>query len=319
MLDFQSVLSAVILLIALCAPVPVHSNVVLLASGKSMKSGQISDTLRWQSSGTLIKGGCPSAVKIAKQCFTLKLLGKGQLQKRDPSQVSPEEDDLDDLDLLVKRDDGSDEDEGSVFSAAEDDVLSAVDDELLLGEDDLDDEQEEEFWADGLESDDEKNGLVKRDTSRQRIELYSWPKAPSGRTFLYQWSYNLRPVNTGDHFFHIAQLIRRNGDGGPVVTLNALKGRISFQAPGLGFKKGSSVPLSRFVKRTTRHIVKVKYGSKGSIDWLVKDGKKVIMSFHAKGNMGVNGSIKFGLYRRLTSGMKAATAYAGDYSVRRVK
>lgn len=67
------------------------------------------------------------------------------------------------------------------------------------------------------------------------------------------------------------------------MTLNALNGMISFQ----GLKRSSSVrgPLSRFVDKTVRHIVKVQYGSKGSVDWVVKDiaTSKTILSYHTKG------------------------------------
>lgn len=71
------------------------------------------------------------------------------------------------------------------------------------------------------------------------------------------------------------------------MTLNAVNGRVFFSAPGIKGSKGNgdSVPLQRFVGLTTQHIVRVKYGSKGNIRWIVKDVKsgKTIMSYHAAG------------------------------------
>ncbi|KAK4702015.1 hypothetical protein P7C70_g4204, partial [Phenoliferia sp. Uapishka_3] len=254
----------------------------------------------------------------------------GQLQKKQLTSSYQNEYDITNP-LAEDPDDGS-----TVFSQVEEEFESDEEgDENNDGED-----FDEEFFDHEIEPDSEEGALVKRDSARQRIELFSrvlfrvfavtlradwvilcalsWPKARSGQTWLYRWNYSLAPVSTSSRFFHIAQLIRRNPST-PIITLNAVNGRIVFAAPGLksSKKNSDSVPIRRFVGITTQHIVRVKYGVKGNIRWIVKDVKsrKTIMSYHAKGeffwyqrvpqnsadftsltregNMGNNGSIKY--------------------------
>ncbi|KAL8287228.1 hypothetical protein RQP46_003680 [Phenoliferia psychrophenolica] len=328
-------LASWMLLAALATLLPTlgQADVVLLSSGKRMTSGNISPTLKWQSSGSLLKGGCPAYVGIPGQCFSLNLTPKGQLQRRDESFSHTSSEDHYDITRSNEMDD-----ESTLFDPEEDQPLDSEGaHQFTIAEDESDDDDDDQ---EDVEDFPESSGrLEKRETARQRIELFSWPPGRSGQTFMYRWAFYLAPVSTSTRFFHIAQLIRR-GPATPLITLNAVNGKVFFSAPGIkgSRKNAESVPIQRFVGRTTQHIVRVKYGAKGNIRWvlhsrvlmpleltqrsrwIVKDVKsrKTIMSFHASGNMGHNGSIKFGLYRRFAMGMKAARAFAGGYSARRL-
>ncbi|KAL8278932.1 hypothetical protein RQP46_008601 [Phenoliferia psychrophenolica] len=137
------------------------------------------------------------------------------------------------------------------------------------------------------------------------------------------WKYELAAsVTTGSHFFHISQLIsRRPGAGGPIVTLNALAGQITFSDPLRKCNNCKKIPLTTFAGIVTQHTVKVTYGKAGSINWQITNAAtgKTLLSYSATGDMGDHGSIKMGLYRRFVDPMSAASAFIGDYSSTLVK
>jgi hypothetical protein len=63
------------------------------------------------------------------------------------------------------------------------------------------------------------SSLVKRATARQRIEMYGLPAAASGSKWTYRWrSHTASSINTSKKFFHLFQLLRRDGPGGRSLT-----------------------------------------------------------------------------------------------------
>lgn len=157
----------------------------------------------------MIKGGCPKYVGIPGQCFTLNLLAKGvpstqrahdpgvitdplsqppgQIERK--SFLSPSTGLYDIMDM------NESDDDSTVFSDVEAELL---DDEDMAGQQAFDVEFEEGDEIPGV--------LEKRDSARQRIELFScvcggdgrppgcegadvlrcvrWPPARSGQTFM---------------------------------------------------------------------------------------------------------------------------------------
>lgn len=54
-----------VLLVAAVSAAPLKTRAgTTLSNGKGMQSGKISNSLSWQSSGKLIRGGCPGSVNI---------------------------------------------------------------------------------------------------------------------------------------------------------------------------------------------------------------------------------------------------------------
>ncbi|KAJ3717062.1 hypothetical protein C8R42DRAFT_588070 [Lentinula raphanica] len=144
---------------------------------------------------------------------------------------------------------------------------------------------------------------------RQRTEFLT-PSAAAGTTHRYRWSFFLQPpVGTSNHFFHLMQLFSRD-DGGPIITLDAINGAIAIKDNYRDCSQTGcpSISLSAFTGKTTIHDVTVKYGSSGSIKYVITDSatSKVLLSYSATGKMGGNASIKFGTYRLTISNMQAS-------------
>ncbi|KAJ3772389.1 hypothetical protein FB446DRAFT_736784 [Lentinula raphanica] len=163
---------------------------------------------------------------------------------------------------------------------------------------------------------------------RQRTEFLT-PSAAAGTSHRYRWSFLLvfhfriefthvahrshhslqPPVGTSNHFFHLMQLFSRD-DGGPIITLDAINGAIAIKDNYRDCSQTGcpSISLSAFTGKTTIHDVTVKYGSSGSIKYVITDSatSKVLLSYSATGKMGGNASIKFGTYRLTISNMQAS-------------
>ncbi|KAI5480725.1 hypothetical protein MNV49_007652 [Pseudohyphozyma bogoriensis] len=147
------------------------------------------------------------------------------------------------------------------------------------------------------------------DGGRQRTEFQS------------SWKYHLKNTATTNSFFHLTQLLRRDSPGGPVIFLDAVDGQAQITDVVRGCSPCASIDLSRFVDRTTYHVMTVTYGSRGSFLYrVIEAGKsgRTLLEYSAKGDMGDNGSVKHGMYRELVPGVQSATAYTGGYKAKRL-
>lgn len=156
------------------------------------------------------------------------------------------------------------------------------------------------------------------DSPRQRIEFWT-PGVADGTTQKFKWRFYLSSqTKTTKNFFHLMQVLSR-GDGGPIVTLDAVNDRIMIK----DYKRDCdvtgcpSIPLDRFTDRTTVHFVTVTFGPKGSLEYVIEDAADesvALLSYSVKGAMGSDSSsIKFGTYRLAVDGMTKSLAYAGDF------
>ncbi|GAA5976596.1 hypothetical protein JCM11641_001351 [Rhodosporidiobolus odoratus] len=159
-------------------------------------------------------------------------------------------------------------------------------------------------------------------SSRQRNEFLSWPGAVAGTTWKYTWkSYQARGVSTNFNFFHAWQILRRDGCGGPVVTLDYLDGQVVVQDLIVGCKQcaGFNKNFANYwLGWTISHDLTVTYGLNGSISYKAFVGNNLrvpgISYTSTVRDMGSSASIKFGNYRKFVEGQTAATAYVGDFT-----
>ncbi|KAM0756399.1 hypothetical protein T439DRAFT_352091 [Meredithblackwellia eburnea MCA 4105] len=163
----------------------------------------------------------------------------------------------------------------------------------------------------------ETGHLEKRqELGRQRIEFLSWPGTPAGETWTYRWKSFVFPgFSTNGHFFHTWQLLRRDGSGGPVLWLDFLAGQAVLGDTVRGTRQVAD--LSHFSGNTIKHFLHVKYGPNGTVTYVAvqqSNPKKVIVSYAATGDMGSNGSLKFGMYRPVYPGISTVHNLVGDYS-----
>ncbi|GAA5916953.1 hypothetical protein JCM8208_001656 [Rhodotorula glutinis] len=175
---------------------------------------------------------------------------------------------------------------------------------------------------------DRNNPLVARAAPRQRIEFLSRPNSRDGETWTYSWSYRLAPgISTSDHFFHLVQLFSRTtngflfaldaldlGDGaGPVVRIvDSDQGRCATARGDC-----PSMPLGRFVGRTTRHVLRVRWGDEGFFDYQIRDlrtNARLLTYSRSSADLPANGYLKTGLHRAIIEGATSATAYVGDFA-----
>ncbi|KAM0747314.1 hypothetical protein T439DRAFT_359644 [Meredithblackwellia eburnea MCA 4105] len=276
---FAALLPLSVLGLALPAPSTpeLEKRYTYLAQGTSYTSGAISSTLRWQSSGALTIGGCNAAIKIST-CYPSSFTSTNYLAPT-----------------------------GMYESSASDNERRS-----------LPNANEEQLDARDLAIVEEESGLVKRqELGRQRIEFLSWPGTPAGQTWTYKWSsYIFSGFTTNAHFLHTWQLLRRDGSGGPVLTLDY---KVGLAVLGDTVRKCVAcvtAPLSSFEGKVILHTLKVTYGPSGSAVYKAVDqaSGKTLISYSASGDMGSNGSIKFGLYRPVYPGVSALHALVGDYS-----
>ncbi|GAA6001375.1 hypothetical protein JCM10207_006632 [Rhodosporidiobolus poonsookiae] len=300
------------LALALRLPVPTRAAPALdqrssttLADGRSYQSGAVSSTLRWQSSGVLVHGGCAAEVGI-RDCYTMSLSASGDLQTTSASSSSKRSTTLDDLAA-------SDDDDLDAYDRAYPDFETA----MYGGEAELV----------------EKRQLVLRNCSdggggpppspRQRIELLTWPGAAAGSVWRYEWKSRTSDTSTSSHFFHMWQLLRRDACGGPVVTLDLKGGQAAINDPLRGCSYCRSVPASSWTDRTISHTLLVKYGLSGSLRYAAHDAglglaAPPLLEYAAKGDMGAKSSLKVGSYRAAVEGMREVTTWVGDLSATRL-
>ncbi|KAI5476933.1 hypothetical protein MNV49_007034 [Pseudohyphozyma bogoriensis] len=107
----------------------------------------------------------------------------------------------------------------------------------------------------------------------------------------------------------------------PVITLDAKAGMAVIGDTVRGCTSCASVPLAQFVGKTIVHKVTIKYGLSGTFMYSAVDIKnpgKTLLAYRAKGDMGANASLKFGMYRAAIAGMSEARSFLGDYSARKL-
>lgn len=175
--------ASLLALASLAVAAPLEKRATVLASGNGMKSGAISKTLSWQSSGKLVQGGCPSAVKISvssrfisgcsdqidfprlilQSCYQVLLNSAGNLASRSVAEDS----------IFADSDD-------SHHQTTLSDAYYAEASPFLAPADVGGPEFEE------ITVQEESSALVKRASARQRIELYSMPLASSVSQILFE-------------------------------------------------------------------------------------------------------------------------------------
>ncbi|KAK4053525.1 hypothetical protein OIV83_001693 [Microbotryomycetes sp. JL201] len=162
-------------------------------------------------------------------------------------------------------------------------------------------------------------------TPRQRIEMLSWPPASAGTTFNYQWKSHLAsPATSGYQFFHVMQLLRRVDGGAYVIALSIKNGQVYIDdiARDCGLGSCPSIPLSTILDRTLQHNATVTWGTtNGSFDYTISDAltKVPILTYTAKGYMGDQGSLKYGVYRAYVPGLSDLNNYVGDHVATQLK
>ncbi|GAA6000444.1 hypothetical protein JCM10207_008014 [Rhodosporidiobolus poonsookiae] len=159
---------------------------------------------------------------------------------------------------------------------------------------------------------------------RQRNEIFTWPGAVAGETWTYTWkSFQSRGTSTNYNFFHSWQILRRDGCGGAVITLDYVNGKVVVQDAVRGCKACVTYPKSLlyWFGFPVVHKMTITYGLSGSIDYKAYVGgnlRNPAIAYTATGDMGSSASLKFGNYRRWTADVSAASAYVGDFSATRV-
>ncbi|GAA5976522.1 hypothetical protein JCM11641_001328 [Rhodosporidiobolus odoratus] len=158
--------------------------------------------------------------------------------------------------------------------------------------------------------------------SRQRNEFLSWPGAPAGTSWKYTWkTFQARGVSTGSHFFHAWQILRRDANGGPVVSLDYLNGQVVIGDTVAKCKQCAKLNgsfLKNWAGSVISHSLTVTYGPSGSISYSAfgpDDTSNPILTYSSTNrDMGSSASLKFGNYRKYTEGQTKATAYLGDFT-----
>ncbi|GAA5861278.1 hypothetical protein JCM8547_008543 [Rhodosporidiobolus lusitaniae] len=262
-----------------------------LADGLSFQSGSISSTWKWQASGVLAHGWCPDWVGI-EDCYYSYLGSTGNLQRMVKART------LDDKASTKEERAFFDEDLDTFFEAIPEQEKNRV-----------------KNYFDYVSS----KKLDKRVSSRQRNEIYSYPPAASGETWRYTWkSYQDPSTSTNSHFFHSWQILRRDGDGGPVVSVDYINGQVMVIDTVRGCKPcvEYSGGTSGWFGNTVEHTLRVTYGTSGSLSYTAAFSSAPsapILSYSASGDMGSSASLKVGQYRAYEEGEQSGSLqYVGD-------
>jgi hypothetical protein len=130
-------------------------------------------------------------------------------------------------------------------------------------------------------------------TPRQRIEFRS-PNQADGTTVKYTWKHYLQTgVGTTTSFFHLMQIFS-TGDGGPVITLDAVSGKIIIKNyfQSCGGAGCPSMDLAKYEGRVTSNTLVVTYGPNGEMSYVVSDASSgnILLSYKVQGYMGTGGS-----------------------------
>ncbi|GAA5998412.1 uncharacterized protein JCM10292_001179 [Rhodotorula paludigena] len=325
----------------------------ILARGQYFQAGNINANWRWQASGQLVHNRCPFTIPI-KDCYTSNLAATGMLQE------TTEADYLASLNggALAARATSAPvlRRSGNMTLAQEAAELRA-----MMDDEDLDSyfeafpeqmpyrfpmhamyEMGPSFKAKrqvigcGTGGGSTTPGTSTTTSAppgtstppvaspRQRNEIFTWPGAIAGETWKYTWkSWQSRTTSSNYNFFHAWQILRRDGCGGAVITLDYIDGEVVIRDAVRNCKT-----CSRFLKGTqnwfgneVRHELQITYGLSGSITyraWVAPNFRQPQLIYTATGDMGSSASLKFGNYRRYTDGQTAAMAYLGDFTMTRL-
>ncbi|KAM0750336.1 hypothetical protein T439DRAFT_381037 [Meredithblackwellia eburnea MCA 4105] len=292
-----------------------------LAYGTSYVAGKINSNLYWQASGVLLAGGClrPNGV-VLKSCFQMSLTAQGQLESGSTNQ---------------KRDLG----EG----------LSAEERAMLYDEDldayfEVNPEQARYRYLPGASYTPEGKRFMQKQkrqdagdgssvasstvsstatsatatpTGRQRIEIYTWPGALANETWNYKWTSWQRPgISTSAHFWHAWQILRRDGSGGPVITLDYKASRVVFTDTVAGCTACVTSSLRSWYGIVAVHEMNITYGPQGNVSYSVADSHSPdvpIITYQAVHDMGSSASLKMGTYRLVIPNASDTKGFVGSF------
>ncbi|GAA5976449.1 hypothetical protein JCM10908_005504 [Rhodotorula pacifica] len=322
-------------------------NAQLLANGSYFQSGSLSANWLWQASGTLTHSRCPWTIaRYMSDCYRMALDSDGNLESttqadylaspKKPSSARQRRA----IDFTgsntgsatvepVALSQSPVERAAALASSTEDYALDAYFEAFpdqasfrYAAQPEAASKNKRQFDpnAPGLDN------ILASSSARQRNEILSWPGAPSGQTWHYTWkSYQDPTTTSNNHFFHSWQILRRDGSGGPVVTLDYTNGNVELDDIVRGCS--NCVPFSggtaAWFGRVISHDLKITYGVAGSIAYSAayapaSPTTQPILSYSAKGDMGSSASLKFGNYRLFTADLSPAIAYVGDFTQTRL-
>ncbi|GAA5974142.1 hypothetical protein JCM21900_005962 [Sporobolomyces salmonicolor] len=305
---------------AAAAPAPdLVRRSTVLADGSSYQSGSISSTFRWQASGVLTEGGCPSDVGI-EDCFVMNLAASGELEsggdtarrtrrRRTPLSLT--------FDERAARDDDDLEAYALAWPSAEETSPAAAEGSVERRQVVMDCSPSGGGGGGGSGS----GGGGTAPTPRQRIELFSWPGAEAATTWTYTWKSHTVNTSTSAHFFHVWQILRRDACGGPVVTLDLLNDKATITDTVRNCTDCASAPVASFFDRTVHHTLHITFGINGRLSYAAYDAASPLvplLQYQAEGDMGAKASLKFGSYRAVAAGMEPVTTFAGDLTAQQM-
>ncbi|GAA5921539.1 hypothetical protein JCM3775_003095 [Rhodotorula graminis] len=331
-----------------------------LADGNYYQSGSISNTFRWQASGPLAANRCPRAIvglRWPGSCYTSSLGATGNLQTTTQQQylaavaassssaaaarkyvalaASPSQDPTDSRSEAELRALQDDEDLDAYFEAFPEQEPYRFPNYASF-----------QVGSPSFKAKRQVNGCgppppsttvappsstttsapstttTAAVTPRQRNELFTWPGAVAGQTWRYTWKSWQATTSTNFNFHHAWQILRRDGCGGAVITLDYLNGQVVITdtvrdcKPCATFSQG----IDAWFNKEITHEMTITYGLSGSIMYTayVKGSAKPAIAYRAQGDMGSSASLKIGNYRRSTSGQQASTAYIGAFTQTRL-
>ncbi|NOV01883.1 heparin lyase I family protein [Paenibacillus planticolens] len=167
-------------------------------------------------------------------------------------------------------------------------------------------------------------------TDRQRVELKGYNKSPDnvvgkqGETVTYKWRFRVMNDFGQSSFCHIFQIKAQNGteDADPILTF-------SLDANDLTFRHSPNGPLSTLAQTSKSNIVgkwveatvKFQASDSGSLSMTLTDvtSGNTLMSYSGTKDMWRSGADivrpKWGLYRKITSGMPTADIQFANFQV----
>ncbi|KAK4056764.1 hypothetical protein OIO90_002316 [Microbotryomycetes sp. JL221] len=286
-----------------------------LASGDGMRSGSISSTLRWQSSGELYSGGCNSAWGI-KNCYSIRVGGAGTNLQSTTATRSKRARTFEPELSLVEQAAADDDDLESYARAFPQDYFPNFEHGSL---------EKRQVVLNCTGGGGGGNGTEPPPppSPRQRVEFMSWGGAPAGQTWKYTWKTRQAPTSSSYKFNHIWQILRRDACGGAVVTLDLIADNVVIRDNVRKCPNNTcaTAPASSWFNKVISHTLIIRYGINGSLNYAAMEAGKAapsIIKYHATGDMGHLASLKSGVYRASYDGMTASQMWLGQWVATRV-
>ncbi|KDE08626.1 hypothetical protein MVLG_01088 [Microbotryum lychnidis-dioicae p1A1 Lamole] len=249
----------------------------LLATGDGMTYGNVSvqtagDTasrvLRWQASGVLTRDGCPAGVNIT-DCYFLRLDGAGNLPSASASSRRRRRSNLDGTNFAIEQDPNVDfdaEEEFFVEIALRQPNLRVACSAVDGGSTPLASPTMALLTAMVTTAASATTTPRISSLGRQRIEFLTRPPYDAGSNILSSWrTYQSVATKTSTRFFHAWQILRRDGCGGPVVTLDYSNDEARITDLVRDCNPCVSVPISTFFGKTVQHNLFVTFGEQGRL------------------------------------------------------